>query len=228
MPIKTAPTHESRRLPDSENGLLVYPLTWQLIGAATLVMGAGALHFVYAPIHLAEARGQGLFFLMLGFAQVGWGATVLRLPSARSYLLGMTVMTIMPAVMYTVTRFIAAPFGDGPESVDLIGLSTLVGEGIGAALLAWHGLRQRVQWRRPNIGPTPLVAILVGAGLVAAGVAFGAGVGAAATVPWLAEGEAAGHSGSEGVQDSGGHHATSEPGPHATTVGPLTGRDSSG
>ena len=203
MATKPAPA-TGRPEPDRMQ-MVLYPLTWQLIGAATLVMGAGALHFVYAPIHLAEARGQGLFFLMLGFMQLGWGAAVLRNPSPRSYLVGMTLATVMPAVLYAVTRYIAAPFGDEAEGVDIIGASTFLGEALGAVLLAWHGIRQGIQWREPDINPVPLAVILIVVGLVAAGAAFGAGLGAEAAIPWLDEGETAGHSGSEGVAD---HHAT--------------------
>lgn len=178
-------------------------------------MGAGALHFVYAPIHLAEARGQGLFFLALGFLQIGWGATVLRNPSPRSYLIGMTVMTIMPSVLYAVTRFVAAPFGDEAEGVDIIGAATFMGETLGAVLLAWHGIRQGIQWRSPDVNPVPLVAILVVAGLVAAGVSFGVGIGAEATIPWLDEpegGEAGGMA---------GHHITGAPDPQLPLVPDL-------
>ena len=199
VPLSLQPTGSDRP------GMTTYPLTWQLIGAAALVMGAGALHFVYAPIHLAEARGQGIFFLMLGFAQLGWGAAVLRNPSPRSYLVGMTMVTVMPSVLYAVTRYIAAPFGDEPEGVDIIGASTFLGETLGAMLLAWHGIRHGIQWRSPDVGPVPLAVILVVAGLVAAGASFGVGLAAEATIPWLDEGETTGHGTAAGGE---GHHAS--------------------
>lgn len=189
----------------------IYPLTWQIIGAATLVLGAGVLHFVYAPLHLSAARGQGLFFLLLGFAQVGWGATVLRNPSPRTYLVGFLAVTVMPAAIYAVTRFIAAPFADEAEGVDFIGGATFVGETGGAILLAWHGLRQGIQWRSPDIGPAALVAVLVIGGLVVAGAAYGVGIGVEATVPWLAEPEGGGGA-------AGGHHATANPDPVVPAV----------
>lgn len=186
----------------------LYPLTWQIIGAATLVLGAGVLHFVYAPMHLAAARGQGLFFLLLGFAQVGWGALVLRHPSPRSYLFGFLAVTVMPAVVYAVTRFIAAPFADEAEGVDFIGGATFVGETGGAILLAWHGLRQGIQWRQPDLQPVALVALLVVGGLVVAGVAYGIGLGAEELVPWLGEPD-----GGHGESSAGGHHATANASP---------------
>ena len=67
MAIKPADAQPLRRDDAERVRVPIYPLTWQIIGAATLVLGAGVLHFVYAPMHLAAARGQGLFFLLLGF-----------------------------------------------------------------------------------------------------------------------------------------------------------------
>ncbi len=194
-------------------GIALYPLTWQLIGAAAFVMGAGVLHFVYAPVHLAAARGQGLFFLMLGFAQIGWGATALRLPSPRAYLVGMAFVTVMPAVLYAATRFIAPPFGDEAEGVDIIGAATFVGEAMGAILLAWHGIRQGIQWRGPDIRPGLLTTLLVLVGLAAAGGAFGVGLVLETAVPWLGEGEIGGHGVPSGDGGTGGHHSSSQPGP---------------
>lgn len=170
-----------------------YPLTWQIIAASTVVLGAGALHFVYAPLHIGEARGQGLFFLLLGFIQVGWGATVLRVSSPRSYLVGLTIATVMPAVLYVVTRFVAAPFSEEAEGIDMIGATTFAAEGLGAVLLAWHGIRQGVAWRNPTVSPGLLIVLLAFTGLLLAGVLFGVGQGLEAAVPWLGDGEDTGH-----------------------------------
>jgi hypothetical protein len=41
---------------------------WLVAGIGGLV--AGMLHFAIAPDHFAEAAGQGLFFAILGTAQV--------------------------------------------------------------------------------------------------------------------------------------------------------------
>ncbi|MHB1260225.1 MAG: hypothetical protein ACYC2H_00770 [Thermoplasmatota archaeon] len=161
---------------------------------------------MYAPIHVAAARGQGLFFLVLGFTQVGWGAVILRHPSPRSYLVGMTIATVMPAIVYALTRFIAPPFSDEAESVDIIGSATFLGEALGFVLLAWHGLRQGIQWRSPDVAPAALAALLLVGGLFAAGAALGVGMALESMVPWLAEGEATGEGG------TGGHHAETDGG----------------
>lgn len=183
-----------------------YDLTWQVIAAAGLALGAGVLHFVFTPTHLGAARGQGLFFLALGFLQVGWGATVLRHPSPRTYIVGLVAATTMPALIYVVGRFIAAPFGTEAEAIDIIGAAALSAEVLGAILLAWHGLRQGIQWRNPTIRPLALVLLLVLAGAALAGVLWGAGL-ATEGVDWLAEPETGGHS--DG-QTATGHHATAD------------------
>ena len=181
----------------------VYPLTWQLIGASALVIGAGVIHFMYAPIHLAEARGQGIFFLVLAFTQVGWGAAALRNASPRTYVFGLVAASTMPGVLYLVSRFVAPPFSDEAEGFDIMGWAVLLSELGAAGLLVWHGLRQGIEWRNPDLAPGALAAVLVVAGLVGVGVGYGVGMAADAVVPWLGEPE-----GGEGDEDTGGGHAT--------------------
>lgn len=175
-----------------------YPLTWQSILAAALVLGAGTLHFVYAPIHIGASRGQGFFFLVLGFAQAGWGAYALQNPTPRSYPVGLAFMAVMPAALYGVTRFVAAPFSDRAEGIDVLGGSTFLAEGAAALLLTWHAVRQGIQWQRPTLSPLLLATVLIVLGLVAAAAALGVGAGLEELVPWLNQGETTGHS-------AGGH-----------------------
>ena len=172
-----------------------YPLTWQSILAATLVLGAGTLHLVYAPIHISASRGQGLFFLALGFAQAGWGAYALQNPTPRSYPMGLAFMAVMPAALYAVTRFAPAPFSNHTEGIDILGASTFLAEGGAALFLCWHAIRQRIQWQHPNIRPFTLALVLVGTGFVAAAALLAVGAGLEEIAPWLGQGESAGHGG---------------------------------
>lgn len=175
-----------------------FPLTWQSVLAACLVLGAGTLHFVYAPIHIGASRGQGFFFLVLGFAQTGWGAYALQNPTPRSYPVGLAFMAVMPAVLYGVTRIVAAPFSDGAEGIDILGAVTFLAEASAAVLLVWHGIRQGIQWQQPNVRPAMLAVMLVVVGVLAAAAALGIGAGFEEFVPWLNDGETTGHG-------SGGH-----------------------
>lgn len=211
-PAAAAPTRSAARPAEEPPRIVLYPLSWQIIGAAALILGSGILHFVYAPLHVSAARGQGFFFLILGFVQVGWGAAVLRNPSPRSYLVGMTVASVMPALLYVVTRSIAGPFSDEAEGVDIVGATTFVAETLGAVLLAWHGVAQGIEWRSPDIRPIALVALLVGAGVLFAAIFFATGLGLEAAVPWLNEGETTGHHGNAAGGDaSEDHHAATTP-----------------
>lgn len=207
-PAAAAPTRSAALPSEEPPRIIAYPLSWQIIGAAALILGSGTLHFVYAPLHVSAARGQGFFFLILGFVQVGWGAAVLRNPSPRSYLVGMTVASVMPALLYAVTRSIAGPFSDEAEDIDIVGATTFIAETLGAVLLAWHGLAQGIEWRSPDIRPVALVVLLVGAGVLFAAIFFATGLGLEAAVPWLNEGETTGHHGTAAGGDANeDHHA---------------------
>lgn len=193
-----------------------YPVTWKVVACATLAMGAGILHLGLAPSHLAEARGQGIFFIALGVAQVGWGAAFLRNATPRTYILGFMATLVMPAALYVLTRFIPAPFSSEAEAFDTIGVATLAFEVLGALALAAHGVSSQIGWRNPTISPTALVVLLVVAGAGTAGALQGVGMLAEPVAPWLAEGESSEHHSTaspEAEEDGHGAHASAAPTP---------------
>lgn len=196
------------------------PLTWQLALAGALVLGAGALHFVYAPTHLSVSRGQGLFFIALGFAQVGWGAIALVTRSPMAYAAGMVGVTWMPALLYAATRFMAAPFAGHEEGIDAIGAATFVGELAGGVLLAWHGISEGIGWTRPDLGQATFALVLVLVGVALAGSLLGGGKLLEGSATWLQEPEASSH------EPGAGHaHEPAEPEHthvHASTVVPFS------
>lgn len=182
-----------------------YPTTWMTQGAATFVLGAGVLHLVLAPAHLAEARAQGIFFIALGIGQLGWGAVFMRNPSPRAYVFGLALATVMPAGLYVVTRFVPAPFALEAEDFDIIGVATLAAEMLATTLLAVHGVRAGVAWRRPTIRPAALAVSLIVIGAGAAGAMYGVGIAVEPVAPWLGEGE--GVHAEHGAEESGHAHA---------------------
>lgn len=181
-----------------------YPATWMTQGAATLVLGAGVLHLVLAPAHLAEARAQGIFFIALGIGQLGWGAVFMRNPSPRAYVVGLVFATVMPAGLYAATRFLPAPFALGAEDFDIIGVATLTAEILATFLLVVHGVRADVAWRRPTIRPAALAVSLIVIGVGAAGAMYGVGIALEPVAPWLGEGEDV-HA-EQGAEESGHAH----------------------
>ncbi len=84
---------------------------------------------------MAHAVGAGLFFLIVGAAQIAWGAAYLRNPSPRLHAVGLVVMAMAPTILYIITRLIRAPWSDGPEAIDALGIVTQVVQLGGAALL---------------------------------------------------------------------------------------------
>lgn len=102
--------------------------------AAGCLLAAGAYHLAVAPLHWAHAPAHGLFLVLAGLAEVAWGAACLRHPSASLYRTG-AVMAGGSITLYAITRVLPAPFGHGPEEVDLLGLACKVAEGVGMAAL---------------------------------------------------------------------------------------------
>lgn len=198
IPSSQAPeTAPSPRVPAAAPSLPPKRRSWRweeptlLTVAATGLISAGILHFMLGPAHLTEARGQGIFFLVLASAQVGTGLGLMRQPSARVAMMA-TLLAASPIVVYALGRVVAPPFSSAPEGVDIVGLATQAAELSSlAALLLW--------WRSSQVSPLPRwsprrgVAALLVASLVLGLGAHGAGVAAESAIPWLAEPEAGGH-----------------------------------
>ncbi|MHB1260138.1 MAG: hypothetical protein ACYC2H_00335 [Thermoplasmatota archaeon] len=194
----------------------LYPWNWKTVLAASLALGAGVLHLVLAPAHLAEARGQGVFFIVLGVMQLGWGAAFMRNPGPRTYLLGLVAVATMPAVLYVATRFIPLPFGEEAEPFDVIGIATLACEALAALVLFLHGVRAPVTWVNPRIPASVLALLCVVAGIASAAAMYGAGIAAEPAIPWLGEPDAGEHHGDEATEEAGTGHAEEPVDTHST------------
>lgn len=83
-------------------------------------IGAAAIHFGFAPMHLAESTVHGAFFIVVAWAQLAFALAVAKRPSPLVYRLGIALNLGVIAV-WLVTRTIgisgdAEPFGF-PDSV---------------------------------------------------------------------------------------------------------------
>ncbi len=98
-------------------------LTKFLLAVSVLMMIlAGGIHLWLVPEHLEHAPAHGIFFLLVGIAQIVWSIVVWRKPSETLYYVG-ALMAGWLIVLYVITRLFPTPFSDGwPEIVDLIGL----------------------------------------------------------------------------------------------------------
>jgi hypothetical protein len=182
----TAP--EPARVSVSAPGLGVQ--AWPVGLSAGLLLVAGIIHLVLVPQHLAEARGTGLYFCLVGAAQVIWALLFVLRPTRPLALVGLVAMAAHPIVLYAMTRILPAPFVGAPEHPDLIGIVTVVLEILAVAPFAVFLSRMAA----PSAGSAKRTAVAVTVALLAgaalgAGL-YGAGVAAENVFPWLEEGEA--------------------------------------
>jgi len=132
-----------------QNTLTKNLIAWSAV--ATIL--AGLIHLWIVPEHMAHAPAHGILFLLIGIAQIIWGIAVWRRPSVKLYYAGV-LMAGWLIVLYAITRWLPAPFGHGPESIQTIDLVCKFCEGlamVSLAVLIFQGLilkaGQFVAWR---------------------------------------------------------------------------------
>jgi len=163
-------------------------LTKQLIGwSAVLTAVAGVIHVWLLPIHMAHAPAHGLFFLLVGIAQIVWGVAVWRAPSLRLYYIG-AVMAGWLILLYGITRWLPAPFSHGPEAVEPIDIVCKFCEALGMislCILIFQGLilhaDRSIAWRA--------IAGIVVISFLASFVTYGVARAAEPILPWLSSSE---------------------------------------
>jgi hypothetical protein len=119
--------------------------------AAIALVGAGIIHFAYAPVHLDEELSHGLFFLVTGWAQLALAVALATRVRPRRLWLGATVLVSLGAVAtWVVSRTVGVPGADA-ESVGfpdttatvLEALAVLAAFAVLSGLLADRALRGR-------------------------------------------------------------------------------------
>jgi hypothetical protein len=178
--------------------------TW----TAAFVLVGGMLHLAMLPAHLAEARGVGLYFLAMGAAQVVWGCLFLLKPTTSLARGGLVLLTAAPVALWVLTRTLRAPWGLGPEALDVTSIATVALEASSATLLVFARLGQGE--RKPEEGARVGVAAFLVLGLLVGGASYGAGMVAEVAVPWLGEPETS-HMHSPQTDEM---PVTEEPAPH--------------
>lgn len=182
-----------------ENNLTRSLLLW----SAVMSILAGIIHLVLVPRHIEHAPAHGLFFLVVGLAQMIWGIMAWRQPAFRLYYIG-AVMAGWLIFLYGVTRWLPAPFSHGPEAIETIDIVCKLCEGIGMIsllILIFQGLvfhaSRFTAWR--TISAILLISFL------AAFVTYGVARAAEPILPWLA-GRVEEHHHDERVPAEEDHH----------------------
>ena len=107
----------------------------------TLALGVGIMHVLLAPDHLVDiGREHGIFFVIVGSAQIGFGLLFISKPTRGLAIIG-TAGTIGSIVLYFITRMgeLPEPFR-APEGIDPIGIIAKIAEISLVALLVYLAL----------------------------------------------------------------------------------------
>ena len=143
---------------------------------AILTFGVAAIHFAVVPDHLDEYLPFGLFFIVLGFAQVALGLAAIIRPSQRLFAWA-AFGTLAVLALWVITRTVGLPIGPDagqPEAMGVTDVCAAVLEGVAVllfALLAWgprlkprpnHGWWQagRIAWNSLTILLTTLLVLI--------------------------------------------------------------------
>ena len=137
-----------------------------LITTATgTLLASAVIHAAVIREHLQEWQAAGLFFLLLGVAQVIAALLVVGKRRTRSVLLGVGVLSFVPVLVWAVSRTVGLPFGPDPGSVEPLGLadaaSTMLE--IGTILAVVGMLSGGGQWQRLRRQPVPRGAVALAA-----------------------------------------------------------------
>jgi hypothetical protein len=157
-----------------------------LAQAAVLTMAlAGVLHLFVVREHWAHAPAHGLFFLIAGVIEIGWSITFIRTGSEALRRLGFLGSVVL-VLLWGLTRFVPAPFGHGPEAVDVAGVATkaceiacaaALGLLIAAGAASAASQPRRIAWR-------PVFGLVLAAFLLTA-LTYGAARAAEPVLPGL-------------------------------------------
>jgi len=104
----------------------------------TLAIGVGIMHVLLAPDHLIDVGiAHGMFFIIAGYAQIGFGLLFISKPTRRLAIIG-TAGTIGSIVLYFITRMVELPEPFGAlEGIDQIGIIAKIVEISLVALLVY-------------------------------------------------------------------------------------------
>ena len=174
-----------------------------IIWSAVTTIIAGIIHLVLVPGHVEHAPAHGLFFLLVGLAQIVWGIMVWRQPTFQLYYIG-AVMAGWLIVLYGVTRWLPAPFSHGPEGIEAIDIVCKLCEGVGMLSLLIV-IFQGLVFHASRFNAWRTISLILLISFLAAFATYGVARAAEPILPWLA-GPVEEHHHDESVPSQDDHH----------------------
>ena len=126
-----------------------------------LSMGsAGAVHLIVAPDHYSHSAAHGLFFALLGLAQIVWALSFWKKPKQSSFIAGL-LLAGGSITLWTLTRFLPSPFEGVAGPIEFWGVDATAAEAMSlGGLLVLGGNRQRPAFALENrYLQSPLIAL---------------------------------------------------------------------
>ncbi len=114
----------------------------RLYPAALLTAGAAAIHFAVVPEHLHEYWPFGIFFLLLGVAQIAVALATLLLPN-RLLFAGAAAGTLAVLTLWVVSRTTGLPISPLPGRPEMLGAPDLMTAVLEAVAVLLFGLLTR-------------------------------------------------------------------------------------
>jgi cell division protein FtsW (lipid II flippase) len=144
---------------------------------------AGAIHLILAPEHYAHAPAHGIFFLIVGIAEMAWAVMFLDKPTRSNYYIGLALSGGL-VVLWAITRVLPAPFHGEVEAIDLGGIACKVSELTGLfALLVMAAQGSIVGLGKQSLTRLAGVAVLIASAV--AGITYGVSRAAEPLLPSL-------------------------------------------
>ena len=131
------------------------------------ISAAGLAHLMITPAQFSDAIAHGVFFVILGTAQLIWAYAFWRSSAPQLYWTGIALSGGV-VLLWTLTRVVSSPFEPNSHAIDLAMAVTISGELIGLFTLMLIGTSQSTTITKR------LVLKVIGQSLVAA-LIFGFG-----------------------------------------------------
>ena len=102
--------------------------------SALAIALAGGIHLGLAPQHYEHSPSHGIFFLIVGIAEIGWAMAFWLKPSKFLYYAGLGLAGGL-VILWAMTRFLPTPFEHSVGEVDLGGIASKISELVGLGVL---------------------------------------------------------------------------------------------